>query len=213
VATQPRRVSLPPPPPHNLILIDPAHGGSETGALLSQHLAEKDVTLALAARLRSTLQSHGFNVLTTRDSDAALTTLQRAEMANHAAPIACLILHATAAGNGVHVFTSALAPVARRGAVLPWSTAQAAFAQQSADLALQIHTALAHSHFPVIQLQTSLAPLDNLTCPAVAVEIAPALGEDASTTLDPGNAGYQQQVVESLATALVNWRGQAGVTP
>jgi len=209
-----RRVTLPPAPTRTIIVLDPAHGGPETGALINDHLAEKDVTLALASRLRATLQSHNFTVITTRDGDPAnsLTTNQRAEIANHTAALACLVLHATPTGNGVHLFTSTLAPTPRHGA-LPWDTAQAAFAQQSAQLDTQLLTALQHSQIATVNAQVNLAPLDNLACPAIAVEIAPLLASDTGNTTGVDNADYQQHVVESVATALVFWRGhQTGGT-
>jgi len=208
------RVTLPPAPARTIIILDPAHGGPETGALINDHLAEKDVTLALASRLRTTLQSHNFTVITTRDGDpiSGLTTDQRAEIANHTAALACLVLHATPTGNGVHLFTSTLAPTPRRGA-LPWDTAQSAFAQQSAQLETQLITALQHAQIAHVNAQVNLAPLDNLACPAVAVEIAPLLASDSGSTTGVDNADYQQHVVETVTTALVFWRGhQTGGT-
>jgi len=208
------RITLPPPPARNIIVLDPAHGGPETGALINDHLAEKDITLALAARLRATLQSHNFTIITTRDNDPAggLTTQQRAEIANHANAIACLVIHATAGGNGVHLFTSALAP-AERKSVLPWDTAQAAFLQQSAALQKELNTALANSHLATVNAQATVAPLDNLTCPAVAVEVAPYLADGVNTTVGVDDPDYQQHVVESIATALVFWRGHTDAAP
>jgi len=208
------RIALPPAPTRTIIFLDPAHGGPETGALINDHLAEKDITLALASRLRATLQSHNFTVITTRDGDpaAALTTDQRAEIANHTADLACLVLHATPTGNGVHLFISTLAPALRRGA-LPWDTAQAVFASQSAQLVKELNTALTQSQIATVNAQANVAPLDNLACPAVAVEIAPLLAPGAGNTTGVDDANYQQHVVESLTTALVLWRGhQAGGT-
>jgi len=213
-AAEPPAHRLLPAPQRTIVLLDPAHGGPETGAQINDHLLEKDVTLALAARLRSALQSHNFTVLTTRDGDPAngLTTDQRAEIANHSAAIACIVLHATSTGNGVHLFTSALPQDASHRAVLPWATAQSAFVQQSAQLEKQISTALTHAQFTIIQAQTALAPLDNLTCPAVAVEIAPIQSAGGDNNTGVSDPAYQARVAESLATALVFWRGQNAPT-
>jgi N-acetylmuramoyl-L-alanine amidase len=207
-----QRITLPPPPPRIIVVLDPARGGPDNGAQINDHLAEKDVTLAFAARLRATLQSHNFTIITTRDSDptAGLTANQRAEIANHASAIACLVLHATATGNGVHLFTSALAPAERHG-ILPWATAQAAFAQQSAALQRELNTAFTHAQIATVNAQADVAPLDNLTCPAVAVEIAPYLAADATNTIDVSDPDYEQHVAETIATALVFWRGHQSV--
>ncbi len=56
-----------------------------------------------------------------------------------------------------------------------------------------------------------MAPLDNLTCPAVAVEIAPYLATGASNTIDVSDPDYEQHVAETVATALVFWRGHQNV--
>jgi N-acetylmuramoyl-L-alanine amidase len=66
-----------------VIVIDPGHGGIDAGASTTGAL-EKDITLAMARKLRTTLQSRlGATVLLTRDSDVALTSEARAAVANN----------------------------------------------------------------------------------------------------------------------------------
>jgi len=198
------------PAPRTLIFLDPAHGGPDTGAHLPNSLLEKDITLAFAARLRSALGASGFSVISTRDTDpaAALTTDQRAEIGNHAHPAACLILHATSSGTGVHVITSAL-PSALESeephAAIPWDTAQAAFIPQSLSLANEIGLSLEHAKLHVILSRASLRPVDNLTCPAVAIEIAPLTVADADPT-PVDDAIYQTNISKAIAAALISWR-------
>src|ERR1700730_10639905 len=60
------------------VVIDAAHGGADGGARLSDHLLEKDLVLSLSVRLRSMLSAHGIAVTTTRESDSAITALNRA---------------------------------------------------------------------------------------------------------------------------------------
>src|ERR1700722_3557726 len=61
--------------PHFSVVIDAAHGGADSGARLSDHLLEKDLTLSLSVRLRSMLGAHGIPVVTTRESDGAITAV------------------------------------------------------------------------------------------------------------------------------------------
>src|SRR5207247_507133 len=75
-----------PTPTRNLILLDPAHGGSDTGAHLTNSALEKDVTLALTARIKPLLAAAGFTVLSTHDAAAELTPHQRARLANPPRP-------------------------------------------------------------------------------------------------------------------------------
>ena len=198
------------PLPRTTILIDPAHGGPDAGAHLPNNLVEKDITLAFAARLRALLAANGFSIIATRDADptAPFTTDQRAEIGNHAHPSACLVLHATSSGSGVHVVTSSLTPLDDLGdahAIIPWNTAQAASVPQSLALANEIGLALQHAKLPVILSRASLRPLDNLTCPAVAIEIAPLPREDSDPT-PVSDSVYQQNIARAIAAALTTWR-------
>ena len=112
-ATHPGPVApVPAQGPGFVVVLDAAHGGSDSGAKLTSDLAEKAVTLALSIRLRSSLQAHGVSVVTTRETDASVLPLNRAETANHAQAAACILIHATATGSGVHLYTSPVAPSA-----------------------------------------------------------------------------------------------------
>jgi len=200
------------PTPRTLILLDPAHGGPDPGAHLPNNLVEKDVILAFATRLRALLTTSGFTVISTHETDPAVpfTTDQRAEIGNHAHPTACLILHATASGTGIHVVTSALAPdtLENPHATIPWNTAQSASIPQSLSLANDIGLALERAKLPVILSRASLRPLDNLTCPAVAIEIAP-LTPGGSETSPVTDAAYQQNIAKAIAAAVGSWRSRA----
>lgn len=205
--------TTPKPPPafyRNVVLIDPAHGGPDTGAHFANGILEKDVTLSFSARLRTLLVAAGFAVISTRDSDPAaiLTTDQRASQANHARPLACLIVHVTASGSGLHLATSALTPQdpAVRGG-LPWQTAQAATMPQSLRLANDLGQALQAAKLPAALLRTSVPPLDNLICPAVIIEIAPLAPSGAQPTAVT-DSSYQQHTAEAIASALSSFRDQ-----
>jgi N-acetylmuramoyl-L-alanine amidase len=191
--------------PKFIVVLDAAHGGSDSGAHLRPDLQEKDVTLALTNRLRSTLQARGFTVVTTRESDATLSALNRAQTANHAQAAACLVLHATATGSGVHLYASSLNPISP-GRLQPWQTAQAAWVTQSLKLESEIDSALAHAQIPITLGRASVQPMDNLTCPAIAVEVAPLVGGHVTTARDVSDAAYQKSVVDALAAAIDSWR-------
>src|SRR5271166_5088290 len=68
-----------------VVVLDAAHGGDETGGRMANGQFEKTFTLALTARLRSLLAARAIQVVTTRESDAAVEPDKRAEIANHAA--------------------------------------------------------------------------------------------------------------------------------
>jgi N-acetylmuramoyl-L-alanine amidase len=199
------------PVPRTILLLDPAHGGLDTGAHLPNNVLEKDITLAFATRLRAALSATGFTVISTRDADPAVpfTPDQRAEIANHAHPGVCLTLHATSSGTGIHIVTSALTPPAdETHAATPWDTAQSASIPQSLTLANEIGLALQHAKLPVILSRASLRPLDNFTCPAVAIEIAPLAPPDSDNTAVT-DASYQQDIARAIVAGLTSWRTHA----
>src|SRR6185437_3624011 len=137
-------VPLPPPVPRPpelrfLVVIDPAHGGLDTGAMLGT-TPEKTYTLALAVRLRVLLNADAIRSDLMRASDVPVDDTARAVAANRAHPAACILLHATGTGNGVHLFTSSLPAAGKqisqdtRRTFLPWQTAQASYTTESLRL-------------------------------------------------------------------------------
>jgi N-acetylmuramoyl-L-alanine amidase len=197
--------------PQFLIVLDAAHGGSDTGAHLGAHLDEKDLVLSLSIRLRSMLSARGISVTTTRESDVTLPSAQRAALANAHKPSACLILHATDSGSGIHLFTSSL-PAAKPAEFLPWDQAQAAYLQQSLRWAGEINSAMTHAGIPLTLGRTAVQPLDNMTCPAAAVEIAP-LTKDGTITAQLTDPDYQSRILAGLAAAVESWRRDWSAQP
>ena len=65
------------------IVLDPGHGGKDPGAIGRKiGLREKELTLALAKRIKSILQESGIKVIMTRENDAFISLPKRAEIAN-----------------------------------------------------------------------------------------------------------------------------------
>jgi N-acetylmuramoyl-L-alanine amidase len=216
------------PNPIFVIVIDPAHGGADTGARLADGVSEKDSNLALAQKLHALLDEHGFTVIATRkaaegEAEADLTADARAAIANHAHAQACLVLHATATGNGIHLFTSSLTPAPPPDAThparafTPWETAQASSVKKSIALAAELNAAFTQAEIPVTVGRTLLPPLDSMTCPVVAVEIAPLLPKDSHTHpsahQDADNPEYSERVAETLTWALQQWRNHTAGVP
>ena len=200
----------PAPAPRFVVVLDAAHGGDDPGGRLNNQ-AEKDVTLALSVRLRSLLSARAIPVFTTRESDATVNLNRRAEIANRANAQACLSLHASQSGAGVHLMVSSLAP-AQPARFVPWKTAQAAWVTRSLALAGVLNSALLHAGFNVTLGRMTLPAVDSMTCPAVAVEIAPETGQ-ASASGSPTTGGlddpaYQARFAEALAAALLEWRSE-----
>ena len=66
------------------VIVDPGHGGQDTGSEGSSDLLEKNVTLALAKKLVTALEETGeFRAELTRTDDQAVSLDDRAGLANH----------------------------------------------------------------------------------------------------------------------------------
>src|ERR1700726_4162865 len=65
------RIEIPPPPsaPFALVVIDPGHGGQDSGTMKAG-MIEKQLTLDVAHRLERLLQERGVTVLLTRADDS-----------------------------------------------------------------------------------------------------------------------------------------------
>lgn len=77
-----------------VIMIDPAHGGKETGLKLNDDVAEKDITLAVALMIRKKLASEkDLTVVLTRDADRQVTLEERKKKIEKIKPDCLLSLH------------------------------------------------------------------------------------------------------------------------
>ncbi|HUY82882.1 MAG TPA: N-acetylmuramoyl-L-alanine amidase [Acidobacteriaceae bacterium] len=204
----PSAVAVPPPAAARFqVLIDAAHGGTDTGAHLTPELEEKALTLNLSNQLRALLAARGIAVTTTRSNDENLSPDERAAIANRTPFAACILIHATATGSGVHLYASSLAatPLVT---FMPWHTVQSGYVTQSLKVSSDIDSALAQASIPVTLGRTSLQPLNSFACPAVAVEIAPLQAGSTSKAKAITDEGYQQTILNALATALEEWRSE-----
>jgi N-acetylmuramoyl-L-alanine amidase len=187
------------------VVVDASHGGEERGAALSDQLAEKDVTLAFALRLRQQLQAHDLATLVLREGDTSLSLDQRANLTNAAHPGIYICLHATTQGSGVRLYTGLLpAGAENRGPFLDWNTAQSGFRAASQTAESSLAAELGKRQIAVRSLLAPVRPLNNITAAAVAIEIAPRAGQLA----DLNSPAYQQLVAESVTAGIEAVRDQ-----
>jgi len=135
----------------------------------------------------------------------AVDANRRAEIANRVNAQACLSLHASQAGAGVHLFASSLAP-AQATRITAWKTTQAAWVTRSLALAGVLDSALSHAGIAVTLGRTALPGIDSMACPALAIEIAPDHAPDSKAIVALDDPGYQARVADALAAALLEWK-------
>ncbi len=184
---------------HYFVVLDASHGGSEPGAILTDKLTEKDVTLAFARRLRQELENRGISTLLVRDGDLNLSLDQRAHLANAAHPAIYLCLHAASLGSGVHLYTTLLPPAAAsRGPFSDWNTAQASYRETTQLAESSIVTQLQKDQIPSRILFAPLRSLNNIAAAAIALEIAPRQGDVSELN----SSAYQQEIASSVASGV-----------
>jgi len=181
----------PPPPVHigPVVVIDPGHGGTDTGAR-GTNLVEKDVVLQVAKILRAELERMGYRVVMTRNDDSNPSYEDRAALANAYRDAIFVSLHVSSTGVTGDTrayfyqfpvpFQAADASLSSEPAkqsfraAIPWEEAQRPFSDQSRRLANLVQIELAH-RFPQSPNAPTPAAVRNLrsvAAPAAAVEIS-----------------------------------------
>ena len=190
---------------HYLIVIDASHGGDDHGVTLTPALLEKDVTVAIARRLRQELEARGVSALVLRDSDANLATDLRAIFTNTAHPLLYVAIHAASDGHGVRLYNSLLpAGNPNNGPFTSWDTAQFPFLVNSGSAAAAVAAELRRKQIPNRTLLAPLRPLNNVAAAAIALEIAP-IGTNVGDLASPP---FQQSLAAILADGIVAARAR-----
>jgi N-acetylmuramoyl-L-alanine amidase len=212
------------------IVIDPGHGGEEQGARGAGGALEKDITLQVARRLRTMIESRlGLRVFLTRDDDRTMPLDNRSAYANSQRADAFISIHANAAlrpslkGAEVYYLSDdrtdaeptagsedtvlpALGGGARSIALLPWESAQAGVLQLSSTFASLVEQSL-RNRVEMSQRPVQQAPfrvLVGATMPAVLVEVGYLSNPEQEQAMT--QAAYQDQVAQALFEAVVQFR-------
>jgi N-acetylmuramoyl-L-alanine amidase len=171
-----------------VIVLDPAHGGTDTGAR-GETVVEKDVLLQIALSVRAGLERQGYRVAMTRNDDSNPSYDDRAAIANAYRDVIFITLHVASTGAtgtvrayytqfstsfaSVPVTTAATAKAPTPG-LLGWEEAQRSYLNASHRLAdlIQGELAQAFPGSPTASTGVPVRVLRSVTSPAVAVEIS-----------------------------------------
>lgn len=191
--------------PEFLVVIDPGHGGDDPGASLGDKMEEKDVTLSLARRIRADLQERGIVTRLLRNEDETIDLEQRAEAANAQRASVYLAIHAGTPGTGVRVYTAAMtSPTPDPGKFLPWDEAQLPYLMRSRTLSKAVASELEKKGVDALSLVTPLRPLNNISAPAIAIELA----SDRETVQQVVGQKFQSTVAAAVASQVAQLRPQ-----
>ena len=241
--TQTETATPPPTPPPDLstlnppasairtIAIDPGHGGEDEGAKGTEGTKEKDVTLAVARRVKAVIEARlGIRVMLTRDDDRNVPLDERTSIANNNKADLFISLHANASLRpsvaGASIFSAAfdsdaeqtgraaLAPEhlptfnggVRDIELVPWDLAQIRHIDRSMELAQileqQFHDRIALGPRPVDQ--APLRILESANMPAVLIEMGYLTNADQEKQL--AGANFQNTFVQAVLDAVLKFR-------
>ncbi len=211
------------------VAIDAGHGGTDVGAVGAVGTREKDVTLAIARRLRAAIESRlGLRVVMTRDDDRDVALQDRVAMANNNKADLFISLHANASFrpdvSGAAVYTAAfsLEELAREGLaperlpvfggglrdieVVPWNLAQIRHRERSEAFAATLASALA-PRVPMAARPVEHAPLRVLepaNMPAILLETGYLTNAGQEKAL--GGAELQGTLAQLVVDAIASFR-------
>jgi len=198
----------PPPPPKTLavVVLDPAHGGTDQGARGSTGISESDVVLSYARLMRISLEAQGFRVLLTRQANEDPSFDDRSKQVNAQRGAVLLSLHVSSTGapGTVRVYslqpTDAPATALRRTGLVSWDRAQGSFLGQSRRLAelIQIQMAQRFHGSPETPIEAPVRQLRTISAPAVAIEIS-SVSLPNRSLLDQMGPGIADGVARAVA--------------
>jgi N-acetylmuramoyl-L-alanine amidase len=202
----------------NIVVIDPAHGGTDPGARGAQGIRESDLVLDLTAQLRRALEAQGFQVLQTRSGNENPSFDDRSTLANAQRGAVFVTLHISSTGipGTVRVYVSPDAPATSAGNLLSWDHAQFPFAALSRKFgdAVQGQMAQRFKGSPANAQAASIRQLRTTAAPAIAVELSSVSVQERSE-LDLMMPGVADAIARGVAAFRPGYvlPGDAGAQP
>jgi N-acetylmuramoyl-L-alanine amidase len=198
------------PQPKNLavVILDPAHGGADSGARGSSGIAESDIVLSYARLLRISLEAQGLRVILTRQANDGPSFDDRSKLANALRGSVFISLHVSSTGQPgtVRVYSVPQLTVSQNTAtaahmgLLPWDRAQFNYIDQSRRLAelIQIQMAQRFRGSSEIPFEAPVRQLRTVGAPAVAIEVSSISVPDRAP-LDQMGPGLADAVARAVA--------------
>ena len=181
-----------------IIVIDPGHGGRDTGASADLHpfdVYEKNITLAIARRVQNVLTQNGATVIMTRTDDSFPALESRPEIAN---------LHHADYFISIHADSSAIGRNTLAGTTVYFHAQNSVCRLMAADIGRRISETSGMSYNGVksdtIRFRTGFAVLRGSEMPAVLVETGYMNNDkDLAKLRDDGG---QQRIAEGITAGL-----------
>ncbi|HXM16966.1 MAG TPA: N-acetylmuramoyl-L-alanine amidase [Candidatus Eremiobacteraceae bacterium] len=167
----------------SIVILDPAHGGTDLGARGASGIRESDLNLYFAAQVKIALEQNGFQVIQTRQGNENPSFDDRSAMANAQRGAVFVSLHVGSTGlpGTARVYVmSDLASATDSNGLIPWDRAQAPFLPLSRRFGDMVQGFLAQRFkgSPLNSQAAAVRQLRTTAAPAIAVEIASVAVDD-----------------------------------
>lgn len=203
-----------------LVVVNPGHGGADTGYQAGDGVLEKEITLAIAKRVEAYCHQNGIRVVLTRDGDYERRPTERVQLANQSGGQLFLSVHCNASysveAEGIHLYvnnsmwhrqsddsTSSNDNVSHDRKITALS--QEVFLDQSLGFASILHEQLRLATGNLTPLtEIPLATLSEVYMPALLIELgylSNAANQEKLTDFDS-----QEAIAGSIGAAIVEYR-------
>lgn len=187
----------------NIMVLDPAHGGTDPGARGTGGIRESEIVLDLAVEVRRALELQGFQVVQTRQGNENPSFDDRSAIANAQRGAVFVTLHISSTGlpGTVRVYVNADLPTAAdSNGLIPWDRAQAPFLGLSRKFGDLVQGALAQRFkgSPETAQTATVRQLRTTAAPAIAVEISSVTVNDRAD-LDRMGSGVAEAIARGTA--------------
>ena len=189
------------------VMIDPGHGGKDTGAIGTRY-REKNIVLQISRKLQNLLKARGYKVVMTRTGDTFPTLHQRSEICAKQRPDIFISIHCNAVGTksvkGIETYCMTPAGAPSTADIKPSNKKEKgnSFDKNNARLALETQRHLLkntkaydrgikHARFFVLK---------NASCPGILVETGFLSNSYEEKLL--GSSAYQNKIAKGLADAI-----------
>ncbi|HMD06960.1 MAG TPA: N-acetylmuramoyl-L-alanine amidase [Candidatus Acidoferrum sp.] len=198
---------LPPAVPRaglNIVVLDPAHGGTDLGARGTGGIRESEIVLDFATQVRRVLEAQGFQVVQTRQGNEDPSFDDRSAIANAQSGAVFVTLHIASTGlpGTARVYVNSDLPVTTNaGGLIPWERAQTPFQALSRKLGDLVQGLLAQRFkgSPNTAQTAAVRQLRTTAAPAIAVEISSVVVESRAD-LDRMAPGVADAIATGVAT-------------
>jgi N-acetylmuramoyl-L-alanine amidase len=190
-------------PGPNIVVLDPAHGGTDLGARGTGGVRESEIVLEFAAQVRTALESRGFQVMQTRQGNENPSFDDRSAIANAQRGAVFVTLHIASTGlpgtARVYVMSDLPASDDTTG-LIPWDRAQAPFLPLSRKLGDLVQGFLSQRFkgSPGTAQAAAVRQLRTTAAPSIAVEVSSVSVEDRGE-LDRMASGVADAIAQGAA--------------